>query len=393
LKILYHHRVASKDGQDVHITGMIEAFRRLGHEVVISAPPMAAASDFGFDGGFVARLRRILPPALSELLELGYSALAFVRLWRAWRAERPDLLYERYNLYSLSGAWLRRLTGIPHLLEINAPLVEERAAHGKLALRGLARYCERAVWLRADLVLPVSAVLARRVTAAGVDPSRVMVVHNGVDRQATARVRPAEGLRRRIGAEDRVLLGFAGFVREWHGLPEAVEAIADLVARTALHLLVIGDGPGLDAVKDRAQSRGVADRVTCVGLVPRGEVGALLAACDIALQPRVVDYASPLKLFDYMALGLAIIAPDQPNIREVLSDGTDALLIDVSRPEALREAIARLATDEALRRRLGAAAAAAIAERGYSWDDNARRVLERASALRSSTAALREFEE
>jgi glycosyltransferase involved in cell wall biosynthesis len=378
LKILYHHRVASKDGQDVHITGMIEAFRRLGHEVVISAPPMAAVSNLGFDGGFVARLRRILPPVLSEMLELGYSGLAFVRLWRAWRTERPDLLYERYNLYSLSGAWLRRLTGIPHLLEINAPLADERAAHGGLALRGLALRCERAVWRTADVVLPVSAVLARRVAAAGVEPSRIMVVHNGIDRQAIARVRAQEGLRRRIGAEDRVLLGFAGFVRDWHGLPEAVEAIADLGGQTALHLLVIGDGPGLEAVKDRARSRGVADRVTCLGLIQRDEVGALLAACDIALQPRVVDYASPLKLFEYMALGLAIIAPDQPNIREVLTDGVDALLIDASRPETLRDAIARLAADEGLRRRLGAAASAAIAERGYSWDDNARRVIERA---------------
>jgi hypothetical protein len=86
LKILYHHRVASKDGQDVHISGMIEAFRRLGHEVVISAPPMAAARDFGFDGGLVARLRRILPAALSELLELGYSGLAL-----AGRAARSAL--------------------------------------------------------------------------------------------------------------------------------------------------------------------------------------------------------------------------------------------------------------------------------------------------------------
>lgn len=376
MKILYHHRVASKDGQDVHITGMIEAFRRLGHEVTVSAPPMAAATEFGFDGGFVAHLRRLLPGFVAESLELGYSLLAFWRLWRVWRSERPDLLYERYNLYSLSGTWLRRLTGIPHLLEVNAPLAEERAAHGGLALRRLALWCERFVWRSADLVLPVSAVLGERLLRAGVAPARMMVVHNGIDREAFARVRPSPDLRREIGAEGRLLLGFAGFVRDWHGLPEAVEAIADL--GQGLHLLVIGDGPGLAEVKETARRRGVEDRVTCLGLTPRDQVGALLAACDIALQPRVVDYASPLKLFEYLALGLAVIAPDQPNIREVLTDGVDALLIDLARENALRDAIARLAGDEALRRKIAAAAAASIAERGYSWDENARRVLERA---------------
>ena len=59
----------------------------------------------------------------------------------------------------------------------------------------------------------------------------------------------------------------------------------------------------------------------------------------------MVDYASPLKIFDYMAAGRAIVAPDQENIREILRDGETALLFDPSRPEAMWQAIARLARD------------------------------------------------
>ncbi|MBI5163256.1 MAG: glycosyltransferase, partial [Magnetospirillum sp.] len=101
MKILYHHRTVSKDGQDVHIEELIAAFRRRGHEVVVVAPPSRRAAPFGGGGGGVARLRRLLPPAVAELLELAYSLPAFLRLVRAWLRHRPDLVYERYNLVFL----------------------------------------------------------------------------------------------------------------------------------------------------------------------------------------------------------------------------------------------------------------------------------------------------
>ena len=100
-----------------------------------------------------------------------------------------------------------------------------------------------------------------------------------------------------------------------------------------------------------------------------------MAGFDIALQPRAVAYASPLKIFDYMAAGLAIVAPDQPNIREILTDGETALLFDPAGPDALWQAVLRLAADPALRARLGAAACAEIDRRGYTWAAHAGRLI------------------
>ena len=111
------------------------------------------------------------------------------------------------------------------------------------------------------------------------------------------------------------------------------------------------------------------------GLQAREQVPALVAGFDIALQPRAVEYASPLKIFEYMAAGRAIVAPDQENIREILRDGETALLFDPSRPEAMWRAVLRLAGDADLRHRLGAAACAEIARRDYTWAGNARRVV------------------
>ena len=390
MKILYHHRTVSRDGQDVHITELIAALRRRGHEVLVVAPPQHQAGGFGHDGGLVARLKRLLPKAAYELLELGYSVPAYRRLARAARDFKPDLLYERHNLLFLAGRWLKARTGLPMLLEVNAPLAHERGANGGLGLPWLARWSEASVWRAADRVLPVTNELARFVVEGGVSPERVAVIPNGIDPR---RFHPAvDGIevRRRLGLEGRVVLGFTGFMREWHGLTHVLDAMA-VLGRTDTHLLIVGDGPVRDDLQARARSLGLVDRLTILGVVEREQVAAHIAAFDVALQPRVVPYASPLKLFEYMALGRAILAPDQPNIREILSHGRDALLFDPDDPAAFRGAIAAVLGDDDLRRRLGEGAAATVAARGLTWDANAERVESLAlDLLGASTARTRQ---
>ncbi len=114
----------------------------------------------------------------------------------------------------------------------------------------------------------------------------------------------------------------------------------------------------------------MTDRITFTGLVARDRIPDVVAAFDIALQPDVVAYASPLKLFEYMALGCAIVAPDVANIREILSDGKNAVLFNAN-DDAFRAAIERLSTDPALCARIGMAAKALVIDRPYSWDNNA----------------------
>jgi glycosyltransferase involved in cell wall biosynthesis len=123
-----------------------------------------------------------------------------------------------------------------------------------------------------------------------------------------------------------------------------------------------------------AAELGIAERVRFSGLVDHAEVPGRVAEFDIALQPKVTPYASPLKIFDYMAAGCAIVAPDQPNIREVLQHEHTALLFDPDAEGAMWQAIRRLIDDPALRLRLGAAARAELEARDYTWAGNARRV-------------------
>ena len=374
MKILYHHRTRAADGCRVHIEEMVASLRRLGHEVMVVAPRQARAepSD-GKKSSWVPWLRRKLPRSWAELLEFAYSFYAFLRLYAAYRTFRPDALYERYNLFTPTGAWLGALTRLPVLLEVNAPMVAERSEHGGLALMALAEWTERLSWRSADYVLPVTRALARYVQAKDVPDERVVVIPNGIN---ASNIRPAEGDRSkaRLRLDDEIVLGFIGFMREWHGLERAVELLAHPAAPPNLHLLLVGDGPARPIIESLAAELGVSGKVTITGFLPHEEVPAYLAGFDIALQPAATPYASPLKLFEYLQAGHAIVAPDQPNIREILTDGRNALLFDPAARTGFGEAVLRLCHDRALRDRLRLAAARTISELDRTWDSNASEV-------------------
>ena len=387
MKILYHHRTASKDGQAVHIEELIHALRAQGHVVRLVAPQAGGDGSMGAEVGWVRRLRDRLPKAVYECMELGYSALAFVRLWRAAREFQPDVIYERYNLFLLAGLLLKRVTGVPLLLEVNAPLVDERMQFGGLGLPWLARWAEGLAWRGADAVLPVTQVLAGHVRARGVPATRIVVIANGINEAHFAAAPGPAAAKAAIGWADALVLGFTGFVRDWHGVDRVLHWLARADTPPQARLLMVGDGPARAGLEQLANALGLQDRVRFTGFVARHQVPGLVASFDIALQPAVVPYASPLKLFEYLALGKAIVAPRQPNIEEVLQHGSNALLFDAAAPEALESALTRLSHDAALRTHLAAGAAASITRLGLTWRSNAQRVAQLAAALRPAQPA------
>jgi glycosyltransferase involved in cell wall biosynthesis len=368
MRILYSHRTHSRDGQSVHIEELVKALRRAGHELRVTGPALYERADFGGERRLVPALRRFVPPALFEIIELLYSLPGVVRAWRACRGFAPELIYERYNLYYFCGMLLKYWFRIPLYLEVNSPLAAERTRFGRLRLRALAASCERAVWRSADRVFVVTAALGDIVAATGVDRNCIVVTPNGIDLAAF----PPSPYRARPGAP--VTLGFIGFVREWHGVDAVITGLAGERTSPPVRFVVAGDGPARPALERQAAALGVADLVEFTGLKPRDRVPALIASFDIALQPRAVSYASPIKLFEYMACGRAIVAPDQPNIREILDDGETGVLFDPDEPGALWRAIRDLAADPVRRERLGRAARARLEERDYTWAGNAARI-------------------
>lgn len=375
LKILYHHRIGSKDGQYVHIEEMLGALRAAGHDVRVVGPSGFDTRSFGGESSLVARLKACLPRVVYEVLELAYNLVDYARLARVIKQFSPDVIYERYNLLLLSGAMARHRFGLPLLLEVNAPLLAERATYGGIRLRRLASWSERHTWRSADHVFAVTNVLAGRVSAAGVAESRITVTPNGINLTRFGPHGDVAAAKRRLGIDpSATVLGFVGFAREWHRLDAVVELLTEHGTDCNLHFLLVGDGPVIEALHHQAYAAGVVDRMTVTGVVARDAVRDWVDAFDVALLPNVVAYASPLKLFEYMACRKAIVAPDQPNLAEILTDGHDAILFEPSSIDAFKAAVRQFLGDAALRARLAAAAYDTLISHDYTWTANARHV-------------------
>jgi glycosyltransferase involved in cell wall biosynthesis len=381
MRILFHHRVASRDGQAVHIEEMIAALRAQGHETVLVGPPSFAGRDFGGTSRMVDLIKGAIPGALYELLELAYNIKAFLRLRAAVRAHRPDVIYERFSLFLLAGIWVRRLSGIPLLMEVNSPLFEERSRNDGLRLNRLARWAQRLLWTSADHVLPVTGVLARTIAEYGVPQAAITVIPNGINPTLFGAVPEASVAKAELGLPPRLVLGFTGFIRGWNAVHHLIDFVVANRHRFDLHILVVGDGPARESLIEHARVNGVSDRLTIAGVVPREQVARHVAAFDIAVVPALTPYSSPLKLFEYLQLGRAIVAPDTENLREVLTDGQDAILFDPTREGALGDALLRLCEDAGLRARLGQAGPQTILAKSLTWSSNAGRVAAIAESL------------
>lgn len=389
MRILFHHRIASRDGQAVHLEELIRALQRLGHETILVGPPSLATSRFGGSDPWVDRIKRSIPAALYELLEVAYNFKAFLRLRAATRAYRPDVIYERFSLFLFAGIWVSHLYEVPMLLEVNAPLLEERVQNDGLRLHRLGRWAQRLLWNRADHVLPVTHVLARAIEEYGVKPADITVIPNGVNPERFSTISDTDAAKASLQLSSRTVIGFTGFIRSWNEVHRLIDFVAQYSVHLDVHILVLGDGPARGFLERHARARGVSDRLTITGVLERDDVARHIAAFDVAAVPSVTSYASPLKLFEYAQLGRAIVAPDAENIREILTDGEDALLFDPTGDGALEAALFRLCSDATLRSRLGDSARHTITKKSLTWDYNAKRVVGIAQAIISRAAEVR----
>ncbi len=370
MKILYHHRIASKDGQFVHVEELTNALLEQGHELKFVAPQVNEQSDFGHDGGFVSKLKAALPAFIYELLELTYSIWVFIKLAVAIKQFKPEFIYERYNLYQPAGIWASKLFNVPLILEVNAPLVEERSRYSGLSLKWLAKKVENYTWRGADHCLPVTDVLADHLRAAGVPERNITVVHNGV-RQPFIDAMLASPIDLE---KDNIVIGFTGFINPWHGMDKAIEAIAEH-KHLPLKLVCIGDGTILPELKQQAADLGIADKVEFKGLVTRDKVLDFVKEFDISLQPDVTAYASPLKMFEYMAVGSLIIAPRTPNIEEILSDNT-AVFFEKGNQQSFKASLNEAIENYVNYKHKREAVKQSVIDKGFVWHENSKRVVE-----------------
>jgi glycosyltransferase involved in cell wall biosynthesis len=363
MKILYcasDQTVPGTKGGSVHVTAVADGLAALGHQVHALVTPGGV-----FPAGPVRWIA--MPPPLGRK-ELRWASAGAVR--RLAADLRPDVIMERYYNFGGEGIGAAARVGATAVLEVNAPVIDfPGSAKGRLDRALLVEPMRRwreGICARADVIVtPAAAILPPDTPR-----SKVVELEWGAD---TERFQPGAQGPPTFARPAPVVAVFAGAFRSWHGAVHLASAIRELRerGRRDIGAVFIGDGPELAAVREVA--RGV-DGIVFTGALPHDRMPASLAACDIGVAPfdagrhgplALGFYWSPLKIFEYMASGLPVVAPAADRIPTLVGHEREGLLYAPAQPGALASALERLADPE-LRRRLGAAARIR-AVRDYSW--------------------------
>jgi glycosyltransferase involved in cell wall biosynthesis len=363
MKILYSaidQVVPGTRGGSTHVRAVAEGLAALGHQVHALVRKGDGALSSAVDW------IEMSPP-------LGLNQLRWVRsaaVRRLAERIRPDVIMERYYNFGGEAILHARPLNARAVLEVNAPVIDhlgstKAALDRALLVRPMQRWRERLV-RAADLIVTPHAAILPHVTPR----EKVLEIEWGAD---TDLFHPGAVGPRSFGPPMGTVAVFAGAFRSWHGAIHLARAIRELRqrGRTDIAALFIGDGPERAAV--HAEAAGL-EHVVFAGALPYEQMPAALASAHIGVAPFDIAahkplslgfYWSPLKIFEYMAVGLPVVAPASARIPQLIEHGREGLLYDPADPAALARTLEQL-TDAPLRASLGAAARER-AVREYSW--------------------------
>lgn len=358
MKILYYSphpnlRLDLPTGPGVHMREMIRAFEQEGHEVVrLIMGGETAANPHGRSSGdrqsFRSRVKHLVPGLLwhtfKDLNLLRFDRYAREQLNDLIARERPDMIYERAYYLMTSGVEAAKSHGIRHVLELNAPYPEERISmEGESLLASAGRRKEKRQITDTDRVAVVSSALRDYVL--NIMPSaadKIVVTPNAI-REDLVLPTPEviKALRERLGLSGHRAVGFIGSIFPYHGVDQLITSFERLAAEfPKTKLVIVGDGAILGDLKKQAEGSGLAGRMVFTGAVPHEEALAYIGCFDLAVMPNSNWYGSPVKVFEYGAMGKPVVAPDLSPLRDAITDGENGFLFgDGDLEVALRRAL------------------------------------------------------
>jgi glycosyltransferase involved in cell wall biosynthesis len=389
VKILYYSphpglNLSSPAGYGTHMRGMIKAFRELGHEVEICIMGGENLIDGpAQNSSFLKRsIKKALPPLLWEtakdldLLKLDHCSK--ILLDKKVRSFRPDVVYERGFYLMTSGVEIARKYNVMHLMEMNSPYPEERVKmSGKSMMIGHAKKMER-IQLQAtsrlvvvstalrdhfDRILPGTAAKAC-ITPNAVTPDEIIL-----NQEHQFSLRRKYGIR-----DDDIVFGFVGSFFPHHGIDLLIQAFAHVQARVPeAYLLIVGDGEIKRELQALANDLPCSDRICFTGNVQHDEVYDHISIMNVSVMARSNWYSSPVKIFEYGALGKPVIAPDCLPVRDVMTTEYNSLLV---RPQVddIVDAMIKLVRDAELRQKIGSEFQKKVLSE-HTWEKMAEKIL------------------
>ena len=389
VNILFHHRTRGRGAEGVHIRGVVKGLRQLNNHVDILSLPGAEPeaeeakateekisptptkkSSFSI----LSDLTKHVPEFVFELFELAFNLIAVIRLRKTVKEKNITLIYERYSLFMFASVWWAKRQNLPIVLEINDSCQVQRVR--SLTFKKLAAKIERWIFKNATGLVFISTRFKDVAEQAYGEIANSVVSPNGADLDKFI-IDETSGLalRTKLGIEDKIVLGYVGAFVHWHGIDWFVDLVCQKLKETPeLVLLLVGDGVAFEGIKNRVIEAGVESQVILPGKVPHHEVSSFLSAMDLGILPDSNDYGSPMKLFEFMAMGKGMIAPDFSPIAEVVKDNETSWLFPASNKQACIDKVIEIVNDKKAHKEVGKNARVYI-ENERQWKHNAEQLL------------------
>lgn len=368
------HPEAASGGARAHVLGVIDAFEELGWEVfpfIVGdqiVPRLPTKGELSASNGHL--WRRVISDVVRLIMGQVNARRASLQL-----AGQVDWVYERFATLQSLG-WIFQRRSIPWILETQGPFYyEAKEERNSLALQGLAKQLEIKAYRDCDVLICVTHALKDILIAeAGISPQKIVVIPNGVDVRFfdPTRYEPERLFQ-------GFTIGFVGGLIGWQGLNILIEAISELKHEGFdIHATIVGDGKMRDAWQAMAKDLDVSDRVAFVGRVSRTDVPRYLAGFDLAYSGQMLlkmgkMYHSPLKLYEYMAMGKPVVATAFEDAKRSVREGYTGFLFPPGDKKRLK-AILRDARDRYDLVEMGKRARAEIVEK-HSWEVRVARMI------------------
>ncbi len=377
--------VFGSNGSGVHVRELVSALARRGHQVhvVTAAAEVPSGTPFRvIDLAAEPLLRELRERMGKEARALGHTSTRAAEVYglllnrtvaarlEALRGE-VDLVYERQSLWSYAGLEFARREGLPFFLEVNAPLSRQQLDYRALALDEVAAALEGALCTHADRVLVTSPALADYTHTRGASRRHLRLVRCGAPRELF----DIPGRPRR-GVQDEFVLGFVGSLKPWHGIEILLHVFERLRQISPVYrLLVVGDGPMMAHIRAFCREHGLEEFIELPGRVPHDEMPRWLGRMDAGMAPYPnlpSFYFSPLKIWEYAAAGVPIVASSGGELPKLFPHKTAALLHPPGKIHKILKHVETLRQNPDLGRRL--ARRARRGARLHTWDRIAARV-------------------
>ena len=350
----------SGSGHTVRASALLAALEKRGHEVV----RLEASEESGTSGvvGFYRNVvKKVLPRPIAMRLRdtarIAHGRRYAIALIEAVQGAKPNLILETHIAFSLASKLASDSTGVPYMLDDVAPSWEEANMYG-VGLAKQALEIHRQVTKGAKLLVAVNQTMRGNLLKDGLPAEKIAVIENGID-DTSFHIGVNGTTRRREWniPDDATVIVFVGSFQPYHRVDLLLQAAAKLPKIHKFHLLLVGEGQKTLEAKELAQNLNLLDRVTFTGSVPYQDVPSYVAAGDLTIMPATNEYGNPMKVYEYMALGLPIIAPNQDTITEIISHQLNGYLFERENVDAIAAALEMLINDPELRKRLGTQAA------------------------------------